>query len=391
MSKNSRIYAFISSQSISLLGSSIVQYAIIWNLVLERGSGSTLAFAAVSGFIPQALAGVAGSFFIDRFRRKTLLIFSDLVTAVAALCIVLLRVNGVLSDLLLFLLLAVRSFCSGIQTPLVNTSIPLLSDKKDLLRVNGALSTANSVTTLLSPAIGAFLLGVMKFEYVLLCDVVTAVIAVTVTSFIRFDEEDRANADEKVTGFAFLKGKSELVKLMVYQTLLFFLISPTAFMTPLFVSRYFSAEYAYLSLSEMTYSIGMIAGGLVVQLIAGRKYGVKMLFLSGAFYGVMMCCLGLSRLYPIYLVFNCLIGISSPVYTSLYNSALQEKSEDSYRGRLFSLSMILTSVALPLGMLVFGFLADTVSLGAIFDVAGLLVVLLSLIVKGNYCKNADYS
>lgn len=382
--------AFILSQSLSLFGSSIVQYAIIWSLVLESGSGLTLAAATLSGFIPQAVMNLVGTSFIDRADRKTLLIVSDAITAVAALVIVLLMLAGYKGNMLLYLLLAVRSAGAGVQTPLVNTALPLIAMKSQLARLNGIVSTINSVITLLSPAAGAILLSVLPMEYVLLSDVVTAMFAIIIISQIRFRSEKPAQDCGKELGsLSFIRKLPVFGNLIAYELILFFLIAPTAFMTPLFVSRYFHESYAALSLSEMSYSLGMLAGGIVFIFLSERSTQLKLIFFSGAFYGVMMCALGFSPCFLLYLLFNLMIGLSSPVYSSSLNSYIQLEGPDECRGRLFSLSSLASSISLPLGMLVFGIAADYVSLRLIFPLAGILASVVSALFFRKCCKKQD--
>lgn len=382
--------AYICSQSLSLFGSSLVQYAIIWSLVLKSGSGRTMAAATLAGFIPQAVMSLAGTSFIDRLPRKLLMVVSDAVTALAALVIVLMLLSGYEGNILLYALLAVRAAGAGVQTPLLNTALPLIAPKEKLVRLNGVVSTVNSVISLASPAAGAFLLSVLPMEYVLLTDVVTAVLAITVILFIRFGREKREEPAGKERGsLAFLKDYPVFLQLLSYQLVLFFLISPTAFMTPLLVSRYFQGSYAALSLSEMSYSCGMIAGGVLFMLLAGRSTPLRLVFISGIFYGIMMCALGLTPYFVLYLLFNLLIGLASPVYNSSMNSYIQLESSDECRGRLFSLSQLTSSVSLPAGMLLFGIAADYTDLRLIFTLCGISAVAVSALFSRKCCKKKN--
>lgn len=61
---------FLSSQAISLFGSSLVQYAIIWYITLETQSGTMTTLATLFGFIPQVLITLFAGVWADRYSKK---------------------------------------------------------------------------------------------------------------------------------------------------------------------------------------------------------------------------------------------------------------------------------------------------------------------------------
>ena len=51
----SKAALFLASQAVTLLGSSIVQFAIIWYVTLETSSGGWVALLSAAAYIPQFL------------------------------------------------------------------------------------------------------------------------------------------------------------------------------------------------------------------------------------------------------------------------------------------------------------------------------------------------
>ena len=74
---------FLTGQTVSLFGSMIVQYAMMWHLTLETKSGAVMALAAVFGFLPQAVVSVFGGVWADRLDRTMLIIDADAMIATA--------------------------------------------------------------------------------------------------------------------------------------------------------------------------------------------------------------------------------------------------------------------------------------------------------------------
>ena len=85
---NKRIGLFLASQNISLFGSQLVSYAIIWYITLETSSGGWLTMITVCSMMPQALISLWGGVLADRYNKKTLIILSDTFIGIATLILV---------------------------------------------------------------------------------------------------------------------------------------------------------------------------------------------------------------------------------------------------------------------------------------------------------------
>ena len=125
---------FIVAQSISLFGSSIVQYGIIWYLTLETGSAKILTLTTLCGFLPQMLISFFSGTLIDKYNRKSILIVSDSIIAISTFLLAISFFLGERNYNLLFVVLIIRSFGTGVQTPTVNTIIPQIVPEEKLFR-----------------------------------------------------------------------------------------------------------------------------------------------------------------------------------------------------------------------------------------------------------------
>lgn len=378
-----QIVRFLLAQTISLFGSSLVQYAIIWYITLSTSSGKMLTISTLCGFVPQILISLFAGIWIDRYDRKKLIMVSDAMIALATGLLMITIVLGYQEIWLLFVVLAVRSAGSGIQTPAVNAVLPQIVPSEHLLKVNGINSTLSSLMMFLSPAISGAILSVAPLETALAIDVVTAIIGISITATIKIKPykstiTKNAMLGEIKAGFIYVKEHPFIYKILLYQIIILFLISPSAFLTPLMVSRTFGPEVWRLTFSEMTYSLGMVIGGLLVTTWGGFKKNLTITLLAGMLYGCLMIGLGIAPFFILYLLFNTMIGITSPCYNAPITVCLQQKVESNMHGRVFSLLQISTSCALPLGMALFGPIADYLSIGVLLFVSGTIVIIISL-------------
>lgn len=378
------IRQFMAAQTISLLGSSLVQYAIIWYIALSTSSGGALTISTLCGFAPQVLISLFAGVWIDRYDRKRMILLSDSIIALMTLLAAVVFLSGGKSVWLLYFVLLVRSAGTGIQTPAVNAVIPQLVPKEHLMRINGINSTIQSMMMLLSPALSGAILSVASIEATFFMDVATAVMGVGITWTIAIpqltrEEKERnrgragSQLEEIGQGFRYVRENGFIFRLLIFQAAVMVLISPSAFLTPLLVSRTFGPEVWRLSISEMTFSAGAAAGGLLIAAWGGFQNRMHTTVFAGAAYGALMVALGLAPVYAVYLTANFLIGITMPCYNAPITAMLQEKADPQMHGRIFSLVQITGSCALPLGMTLFGPLADAVPVQQLFIGAGILV------------------
>src|SRR5919108_2535809 len=81
-----------TGQALSLLGSQLVQFAIIWYLTQSTNSATTLAIASMMGLLPQVLLSPFIGTWVDRGNRRLILVAADSTVAVATLFLALLFV-----------------------------------------------------------------------------------------------------------------------------------------------------------------------------------------------------------------------------------------------------------------------------------------------------------
>lgn len=154
-----QITLFLTSQAVSLFGSSIVQFAIVWYVTKETSSGFWVSMLTVCAYLPQFLISFFAGVWTDRHSKKVMIIAADAAIAFTTFVLVILLpyVDGATHrDTVLLLLLliasALRSVGTGIQTPAVSAMIPELVPQEHYMRVNGINATIQSVVQFAAPA-----------------------------------------------------------------------------------------------------------------------------------------------------------------------------------------------------------------------------------------------
>ena len=370
-----RLLLFLIPQSFSLLGSSIAQFGIIWTLTLSYSSGKILLLASLAAFIPQIALMILSGVLSDKRKRKRVIILSDLFSALIALLFSLSIGEGISLYLCLFVL-AARSAASGLQTPAVESALPLIAGSDNLKRANGMKGLLSSVVMLLSPVLAGILLPSFGLSGLMVLDAVTALLAIVMLLPFSVPENQKREKAMLREGYTYVIREKRILRLLVFHFIALFLISPGAALTPLLVSVSFSPSSSLLSISESTYSIGMILGGLFISF--SRRQPSSLAFLL-SIYALMLFGMSFCPLFALYAVMNGVIGFVSPQYTALMNSEIQGLTEVAKMGRVMSILSIVSVSAVPLGLLVMAPLADTFSVNVVFAVAGILTLIHAIV------------
>lgn len=175
-------------QTLSLFGSSVVQYAIFWYLVLRSNSGMVMTGAMVTAALPQAIVSMFGGVWADRWNRKLLVMLPDAVIAAVTICLSASMAVGWGDTGLILVVLVIRSAGGGIQTPAVQSFIPQIAPEAWLLRVNAINGTLQTAISIASPAIAAALVNLMPLWMIMLVDVSTAIVGIGFVALIRLDD-----------------------------------------------------------------------------------------------------------------------------------------------------------------------------------------------------------
>lgn len=386
---------FLTSQAISLLGSSLVQYAIIWYVAKETKSGVMMTLITICGFLPQVLISIFAGVWADRFSRKKLIIFADAGIAISTLILAFIIMNSGDFFWALLVISAIRSVGAGIQTPAVNAAIPQLVPMDKLMKVGGINSSVQSVINLVAPAVGGAVLSMGAFYHVMFIDVITAVIGISIFGLFvplpklerQAGEELPGYFDDLKEGVGYALGHRFLRRTLMVSGIFCFLIVPAALLSDLFVVRVFGDvfpkdSYMALTLNGMAFFAGAIIGGMVLSAWGGFPNRLKTLAWGGLGFGVTTIAIGYVNIFWVYLVIIFIAGFAMPFNNSPLMVMLQEKVEPEKQGRVFSLLQIVTILVMQIGIAVFGPRADAVPIQWLMIGSGIgLLVMTACIVS----------
>jgi len=380
------IALFLTSQTLSLFGTMLVQYAIMWHIVLKTQSGFMMTLYILVGVLPTFFTSLFGGVWADKYNKKHLINFADGSIAITSLAIALSLSAGYDSITLLLIAAAIRALGQGIQQPAVSSLIPFIAPEDALLRINGINSSIQSGIYLVSPIISASLMSLAPLETLFFIDIITAACAIAILYFLvkvphinRTENlEAASHFRDLISGLKYIKSQKLILLLIVYSALFTVFMSPLAILTPLQVIRNFGPELWRLTAIEITWAGGMMLGGIFVGLWCFRSK-IHAIRAASVGVGVLTILLGVWTHFIPYLVCMAICGIVFPYFNAPCMTLIQEKAAPDYLGRVLSVFTMIGSLAYPFGMLFFGPLADIINLNYMLIGTGAVMLLLGIL------------
>lgn len=374
-------------QAISMLGSHGVQFALIWWLAEKTSSPLMLGMAGLVAYLPMTLFSPLAGIAADRLPRKFISIFADMAMGIIALIYAILLSLFDLPVWTVLIMLCARGIGSTFQQPAIQSIIPQLVPADQLIKTNGWMQLMNAGSFLLGPVIGASLYAIFPMSIVLMSDVVGAILASVALASVKIPTLTKTKTEkqnlwmELKEGIAVFQKDAKLYYLVLAEGLCMFFYAPLSSFYPLMTSDYFDLSAMYGSAVELAFALGMILSSLLFSSVlkVNRKIRVSFIGLFG-----MGLISAMSGMLPpvfagwlIFAVFCVGLGAFSNVHTIPLTAYLQETVAPEKMGRAFSVLTFISSVTMPVGLLISSPIAEQVGVQVWFSLSGIAIVMIT--------------
>ena len=383
-----KFFTIWAGQAVSLITSAILQMAIIFYLTEKTGSAMVLSMASLVGFLPYAVFGPAIGVLVDRHDRKKIMIGADLIIAAAGAVLAIVALYMELPVWIVMIVLFIRSIGTAFHTPALNAVTPLLVPEEQLTKCAGYSQSLQSISYIVSPAVAALLYSVWELNAIIAIDVLGAVIASITVAIVRIpklgDQVQSLEPNfirEMKEGIVVMRQNKGLFALLLLGTLYTFVYMPINALYPLISMEYFNGTPMHISITEIAFASGMLAGGLILGRLG--SYEKRVPLITGSFF-MMGASLAIAGLLPpsgfiIFVVCCAIMGLSVPFYSGVQTALFQQKIKPEYLGRVFSFTGSIMSLAMPLGLILSGFFADRIGINHWFLISGILIIGIAIV------------
>jgi DHA3 family macrolide efflux protein-like MFS transporter len=387
-----KFFTIWTGQAFSLVGSALVQFALVWWITQKTGSATILATVSLVALLPQILLGPFVGALIDRWNRRMIMIVADTSIALATAVLMVLFAIGKVEVWHIYAISLIRSLGGAFHYPAMTSSTSLMVPDKHLARVAGANQLLQGVVSIFAPPLGALLISVFKTEYVLAIDIVTALLAVLPLLFISIPQPPRqveqANGRAVKTsywqdlraGLSYVGKWKGLLGLIILVMLLNFMLSPSSSLLPLLIMEEFNGGAQELAWVESVIGVGIILGGILLSAWGGFKRRIITSFVGiiGIGVGVILSGLAPVEMFWLLLAGMFLVGFAQVIANGPLHAIFQSTIHPDMQGRVFSLISAGATAMMPLSLMVAGPIADWLGVRTWYIFGGSVCVLMIL-------------
>lgn len=375
-------------QAFSLLGSQLVQFALIWWLTQETNSATVLSMASLVGLLPQVFLGPVVGTLVDRWNRKTVMIVADLTTAAATLALAALFFFGWAEIWHVFALLFMRALGGAFHWPAMQASTSLMAPHEHLSRIQGLNQMLLGAMNIGSAPLGALLLQILPIQGVLLIDIVTAALAVASIAIIHIPQPHKASDFDShstvwqdfVAGLRYVRGWNGLLLLIGMATIINLLVNPGFSLLPLLVTDHFNGNAYNLAGLDSAFGVGLVLGGLLLGAWGGFRKRILTSFAGLIVLGTAL--LGLGLVPPSGFIFAVgamfLVGVGNTIANGPLMAVVQAVVEPEMQGRVLTLMSSIAGGMMPIGLILAGPLADKLGIQVWYLTGGLFTIVMGV-------------
>lgn len=372
-------------QAISLFGSRLVRFTIVWYLTLQTGSATVLAIATIMALLPQVvIAPFAGSY-VDRWNRRRTMIAADMIIALSILFLVVMFHFGTIEVWHIYLAMLIGSSAGAFHWPAMLASTSLMVPKKHLLRVGGLNHTLQGAAGIIAPPLGALVLILLPMSTILMIDVVTAIIAIGALAAVHVPQPERTSlAMEKsvlgdmMDGFRFLRKTRGILLIVVMAMFLNLVGGPASALIPILVTNHFHGDVTYLAIIQSASAIGMVLSGILLGIWGGGKRRTFTALIALIVIGILDMLIGLmppDAFFQATALFFLVAGLGTIVNGSIL-ALLQSTIPADKQGRVFALVVSGSTAMMPIGLVIAGPVADAYGVPIWFIASGVATIVL---------------
>ena len=372
-------------QLISMIGSAMTWFALtIWAWE-ETGKASALSTIAFFAFLPSVLFSPIAGAFVDRWNRRRdrrlVIALSDFATALGTLVILLIFTLGELQIWHIYLVSILAGFFTAFQYPAFIAAVTSLVEKRDYARAEGMLGSARALSGILAPIFAAGLLGFAGLRGIMLIDLATFIAALATLWMVRIPppEDTQTGLRSRGTlvqeirfGFNYIREDRSLSALTILFMLAgIFIAMGSTLIAPLVLGGTSNNESALASV-QATGAVGGVVGGALLSLWGGTKRRIHNVLIGGA--GA--CLLGIVWLGAgtgvlVWAIGGFFFAFFEPFVEGGNLAIWQERVPPDVQGRVLSARHLLVQLPYLMGILMAGYLAESVTVSLVLILAGL--------------------
>ena len=378
-------------QLISTVGTRISHFALIvwvWDITHEA---TPVTIVAVFATLPAIPLGMIAGALVDRWDRKRVMIWSDLIAGLSTVAVLLLYISGGLQIWHLYFVAVVTGTVGIFQSLAYSTSITTMISKAQYTRASGLISLGEYSSVIAAPLLAGILMTVIGLAGILLIDVVTFLFAVSTLAAIHIpratalkqDEIQRSFWKQALYGFQYIFQRPSFIGLLIIFSA-FSMAESLGYplIAPMILARTGGSE-TILGNVQAIMGVGGVLGGLLLVIWGGPKRRTRAVFLGLILTGLLGDSLmGLGQILIIWMIAGFCLEVFIPTIFGADEAIWRSKVPPGIQGRVFAARRLIVDIVEPIAIIFSGLLVDRVLEPAMMPEGNLAPILGDLVGTG---------
>lgn len=388
--KNVNYRYLLLSEIISLIGSNLHYFAIIWYISTKYDSASSIGGYVLTSMLPYVLFGGIAGLATDMFDKRKVMCVVNII-------------NGFLIGTLLFfvyidhLSIYYIYFISFLMTtldlffsPAKYSMIPILVSEEDLLGANSLLTSVNEVLRIVLPVFSGIVSSLLSLKIVFTVDALSYFLAAVFIYKIYYEEKEIEKVvhsnikevfQELKLGFKYIIESKIILLVLFISIILNIVTAPISTLSVMFVQDILKLDVKFFGFLEAALSVGFIIGTAILNHISQKKFNdIYIIILGCVLLSVGMASFSISKIFIVALASYLLIGVAMCITSVAAMTIKQKVIPQEIMGRVLGISDVIVMLFMSMSVGISGVLADYIGLRYIFMISAAGVILLIALV-----------
>ena len=347
---------------ISSIGGGLTSFGLGVYVFQKTGSAAGMALVTLLGFLPTLLFTVPAGVLADRYDRRVLMMIGDGCSGLGILYIFLCMLHGEANLVQISIGVFVSAIFSSLLDPSYRATITDLLSKEEFSKASGLMSLAGSARYLFSPVIAGLLLAYHDISLLLLIDVSTFFVTITMTFIVRRGIKAKQPTEKQ----SFLESMKEGWRAIHIEKGVFVLVLCSSLITLFLGTLQILVEPMILSFSdskvlgivETLCASGMLVSGILLGGIGIKKEYGKVLQISFFMAGIFMIGMSIFENLVSISIFGFFFFATLPFCNNCMDYLCRTNIPDALQGRAWGFIGFLSQMGYVIAYAVSGLAAD---------------------------------
>ena len=381
------------ANALSNIGTWAQRVAQDW-LVLEltNNNGGALGLVTAVQFAPVLFFSLHGGALADRVNKRKLLIWTNIVAALACYGIGILVVTGHIKLWHVFVGAAVLGISSAIDAPIRQAFTSEIVGHSDVANAVSLNSANFNAGRLVGPAMSGFLIAHFSTGPSFIINattylfVIAALIAMREKDFFIHKKEETLGTIREGIRYALARPDLYVVMLLVFFAATFGL--NFQIFNALMATKEFGKGPASYGLLGTYIAIGSLTGALLSARI-DRFRNTRNIIKLGMVFSFAVLILSIAPTYTLYSLWLPFCGITALTMLISANSYVQTHSDPAVRGRVMGIYLLIFMGGTPFGSLLIGYLTEAIGVRQTVAFCGGVSLLAALVIWAVFNKKVE--